>query len=180
MPVDIVISTDQNRYNTTGSITASASSYDSAVPTTTAPSTTAQSFVLPNNPGDKPSLLRLTPFHSTNSATSLGIRVVGWSVYTQTNGTALYVPNVLADLTPAYNATVGSIPSVAINGTTQYFFHSIVAASGVPVPNVYSPGTAAASGTPAAHVLIDMIGHQYITLQFKSSTGTMGALFAFV
>ena len=60
MPVDIVISTDQNRYNTTGSITASASSYDSAVPTTTAPSTTAQSFVLPNNPGDKPSLLRLT------------------------------------------------------------------------------------------------------------------------
>jgi len=67
-----------------------------------------------------------------------------------------------------------------VNFTTQYFFHSITVGTGVPTVNIYSPGTAAAAGTPPAGVVIDTIGHQYITVQFESSTGTMGCFYAFL
>lgn len=180
MPMDIVIATDKPQYLTSGLITASSGTFDNAVPTATLPSTTGQTFLVPSNLGDKPSLLRVVPFHSANNATTPSVRVVGWTTYTQTNGTPIYVPTMLADLACAYNATGGSIPSLSVNGTTQYFFHAITVASGVPTVNVYTPGTAAAAGTPPAGAVIDTIGMQYITLQFESSTGTMGAFYAFL
>lgn len=180
MPTDIIIATDKPSYATSGLITASSGTYDNAVPTATIPSTTGQTFLVPTNLGDKPSLLRIVPFHSANNATTPSIRVIGWTTYVQTSGTPIYVPTMLADLSCAYNATVGSIPSLSVNSTTQYFFHSVSAATGVPTVNVYSPGTAAAAGTPPAGVVIDTIGMQYITLQFESSTGTMGAFYAFI
>jgi hypothetical protein len=151
-----------------------------AVPTLTAPATTGTTFLIPSSAGDKPSLLRLTPYHTANNATGLGIRVIGWSVYTQASGVDLYVPNLLAELTPAYNATSGSIPTVTFEGTAQYFFHGLTAASGVPTVNLYSPGTAAILGTPAAHAVIDTIGHRYITIQCKSSSGTLNAFHSFL
>jgi hypothetical protein len=180
MPMDIVIATDKPQYLTSGLITASSGTFDNAVPTATLPSTTGQTFLVPSNLGDKPSLLRVVPFHSANNATTPSVRVVGWTTYTQTSGTPIYVPTMLADLACAYNATGGSIPSLSVNGTTQYFFHAITVASGVPTVNVYTPGTAAAAGTPPAGAVIDTIGMQYITLQFESSTGTMGAFYAFL
>ncbi len=175
MPTDIVIATDQPSYRISSASTGSA--YGNAVPTATLPSTTGSTFLIPSSNGDKPSLLRLTPYHTANNATGLGLRVIGWSVCTQTDGTDLYVPNLLAELTPAYSS---NIPSVSVNGTTQYFFHGMTVASGVPTVNVYSPGTGAAAGTPAAHAVIDIIGHRYVTLHFKSSTGTMNAFYAFI
>jgi hypothetical protein len=178
MAYDIIVGTDQPSYRISSA--AAGTSYAAAVPTTTIPATTGTTFLIPSSNGDKPSLLRLTPYHTANNATGLGVRVIGWSVYTQTDGTDMYVPNLLAELTPAYNATSGSIPSVSVNGTTQYFFHGLTVATGVPTVNLYSPGTAAASGTPAAHALIDTIGHRYITLQFKSSSGTMNAFHSFL
>jgi len=178
MATDITISTDQPAYRISSA--AAGTAYLAAAPTTTAPATTGTTFLIPSNNGDKPSLLRLTAFHTANSATGLGVRVIGWSVYTQTDGTDMYVPNLLAELTPAYNATSGSIPSVSVNGTTQYFFHGLTAAAGVPTVNVYNPGTGATAGTPAAHAVIDIIGHRYVTLHFKSSTGTMNAFYAFL
>lgn len=178
MAYDMLFATDQPPYRISSA--AAGTTYASAVPTATVPSTTGTTFVVPASNGDKPSLLRLTPYHTANNATSLGLRVIGWSVYTQTDGTDMYVPNLLAELTPAYNATSGSIPSVSVNGTTQYFFHGLTAATGVPTVNLYSPGTAAASGTPGAHALIDTIGHRYITLQFKSSSGTMNAFYSLI
>lgn len=180
MPTDIVIATDKPEYRTSGLITASSGTYDNAVPTTTIPSTTSQTFLVPTNLGDKPSLLRLVPFHSANNATTPSVRVIGWTTYVQTNGTPIYVPTLLADLACAYNATPGSIPSLFVNGTTQHFFHAITVGTGVPTVNVYSPGTAAAAGTPPAGVVIDTIGVQYVTFQFESSTGTMGAFYAFL
>lgn len=180
MPMDIVIATDKPEYRTSGLITASSGTYDNAVPTATIPSTTSQTFLVPTNLGDKPSLIRLVPFHSANNATTPSVRVIGWTTYVQTNGTPIYVPTLLADLACAYNATSGSIPSLSVNGTTQYFFHAITVGTGVPTVNVYSPGTAAAAGTPPAGVVIDTIGVQYVTLQFESSTGTMGAFYAFL
>lgn len=180
MPTDIVIATDKPNYLTSGLITASSGTYDAAVPTATAPANTTQGFLIPTNLGDKPSLLRVVPFHSANNATTPSMRVIGWTTYTQTSGTPIYVPTLMADLACAYNATAGSIPSLSVNGTTQHFFHSITVGSGVPTVNVYTPGTAAAAGTPPASAVIDTIGMQYITLQFESSTGTMGAFYAFL
>jgi hypothetical protein len=124
--------------------------------------------------------MRLVPFHSANNATTPGVRVIGWATYVQTNGTPIYVPTLLADIACAYNATGGSIPSLSVNGTTQYFFHSITVGLGVPTVNVYSPGTAAASGTPPAAAVLDLIGYQYVTFQFESSTGTMGCFYSFI
>lgn len=180
MPMDITISTDKPTFLTTGLVTASSGTYDAAVPTATAPSTTGQTFLVPTNLGDKPSLLRLVPFHSANNATTPGFRVIGWTAFQQTTGVTLFVPTLLADIACSYNGTAGSIPSLSVNGTTQYFFHAVAAATGVPTVNVYSPGTGAAAGTPAASVLIDTIGCQYITVQFESSTGTMGCFYAFI
>jgi hypothetical protein len=178
MPTDIVIATDKPEYRTTGMITASSGTYDVAVPTATIPSTTSQTFLIPSNLGDKPSLMRLVPFHSANNATTPSFRVIGWTTYVQTNGTPIYLPTLLADCACAYNGTGGSIPSLSVNGVTQYFFHAITVGTGVPTVNIYSPGTSAAAGTPPAGVVIDTIGMQYITIQFESSTGTMGCYYA--
>jgi hypothetical protein len=180
MPTDIVVATDKPNYLTTGLVTASSGTYDTSVPTATIPSTTGQTFLVPTNLGDKPSLLRLVPFHSANNATTPGFRVIGWSTYTQTTGTPVYIPTLLADCACSYNATSGSIPSLSVNTVTQHFFHAVAVGAGVPTVNVYSPGTAAAAGTPPASVVIDTIGCQYVTIQFESSTGTMGCFYAFL
>lgn len=180
MSTDITIATDKPAYLTTGLITASSGTYDNAVPTATMPSTTSQTFLVPSSLGDKPSLMRLVPFHSANNATTPSFRVIGWSSYTQTSGTPIYVPTLLADVACAYNSTGGSIPSLSVNGTTQHFFHSVTVGTGVPTVNTYSPGTGAAAGTPPAAVVLDTIGHQYITVQFESSTGTMGCFYHFL
>ena len=183
MPTDITISTDKPSFlvttsmPTTGNLTGT---YDVSVPTATLPSTTAQTFLIPTNLGDKPSLIRLTPFASVNNGTTPGFRVIGWTTYTQTSGTPIYVPMLLADCACSYNATTGSIPSLSVNSVTQHFFHQIVVGTGVPTVNIYTPGTAAAAGTPPASVVIDTIGCQYVTIQFESSTGTMGCFYAFL
>jgi len=111
MPTDIVIATDKPEYLTTGLVTASSGTYDVAVPTATLPSTTGQTFLVPSNLGDKPSLLRLVPFHSANNATTPSVRVIGWTTYRQTSDTRIYVPTLLADLACAYNGTALSIPA---------------------------------------------------------------------
>ena len=179
MATDITIATEQPSYRISSA--AAGTAYLAAVPTLTIPATTGTTFLIPSSAGDKPSLLRLTPYHTANNATGLGIRVIGWSVYTQAvNGADLYVPNLLAELTPAYNATSGSIPTATFESTAQYFFHGLTAASGVPTVNLYSPGTAAILGTPAAHAVIDTIGHRYITIQCKSSSGTLNAFHSFL
>ena len=59
MPTDITISTDKPTFLTTGLVTASSGTFDTSVPTATIPSTTGQTFLIPTNLGDKPSLLRL-------------------------------------------------------------------------------------------------------------------------
>ena len=180
MPNDIIIATDKPNYLTTGLVTASSGTYDTAVPTATLPSTTGQTFLVPTNLGDKPSLLRLVPDHSANNATTPSFRVIGWTTYVQTSGTPIYVPTMLADCACSYNATAGNIPSLSVNGTTQYFFHQIVVGTGVPTVNIYTPGTSAAAGTPPACVVLDTIGVQYVTVQVESSTGTMGCFYAFL
>jgi hypothetical protein len=189
MATDITIATEKPSYSTTGLIAVtSGTAYTTTEPTATAPTTTGQNFLIPTNLGDKPSLLRLAPFCGAavapTSATfaSGGLRVVGWSIYTQTNGTAFYVPNVLADL--ALGLTTGTVQTELVNGVAQYPFSSVTAGVGVPTVNLYSPGTAASANVESCAAVIDCIGMQFIQLQFKAtasvSTPKMGAFHAFI
>ena len=176
-----IIATGQNPFSEIGPITlTSAQAYDAAVATTTAPSTTGQSALILSPGTDYPSLLRITPFAGANNYTAVGVRVVGWNWYNQTSNTKIYVPTVLADLTMGY--TSGTVDSESVDGTTVFFFSSVTVGSGVPTVNVYSPATAASANVQYAHAVVDIIGSQFVTLQFKATgtTPTMGAFYTFI
>lgn len=174
-----IISTAQPQFRTTGLITlTSAQAYDAASPTATKPSTTSQSALLYDVGTNYPSLLRLTPIASRNDLTSVGMRVVGWNSYLQAAGTKVYIPTVLANVTLGY--TSGTVASLTIDTVTTYFFSSATIGTGVPTVNAYSPATAATTNVQPASVIVDAVGSQLITLQFKA-TGTtpkMGAFWA--
>ena len=176
-----IIATGQNPFSEIGPITlTSAQAYDAAVATTTAPSTTGQSALILSPGTDYPSLLRITPFAGANNYTAVGVRVVGWNWYNQTSNTKIYVPTVLADLTMGY--TSGTVDSESVDGTTVFFFSSVTVGTGVPTVNVYSPATAAGANVQYAHAVVDTIGSQFVTLQFKATgtTPTMGAFYNFI
>lgn len=176
-----IIATGQNPFSEIGPITlTSAQAYDAAVATTTAPSTTGQSALILSPGTDYPSLLRITPFAGANNYTAVGVRVVGWNWYNQTSNTKIYVPTVLADLTMGY--TSGTVDSESVDGTTVFFFSSVTVGTGVPTVNVYSPATAASANVQYAHAVVDTIGSQFVTLQFKATgtTPTMGAFYTFI
>ena len=177
------ITTGQNAFSEIGPITlTSAQAYDAAVATTTAPSTTGQSALILSPGTDYPSLLRITPFAGANNYTAVGVRVVGWNWYNQTSNTKIYVPTVLADLTMGY--TSGTVDSESVDGTTVFFFSSVSVGTGVPTVNVYSPATAASANVQYAHAVVDIIGSQFVTLQFKATVAagspTMGAFYTFI
>ena len=189
MATDITISTDKPFYSTTGLIAVtSGTAYTTTEPVGSAPTTTGQNFLIPTNLGDKPSLLRLAPFCGAASAptsstfASGGIRVVGWSIYTQTNGTAIYVPTVLADL--ALGLTTGTVQTETVNGVAQYPFSTVTVGTGVPSVLLYSPGTASASNVESCAAVVDCMGMQFIQIQFKAtatvSTPQMGAFYSFI
>lgn len=174
-----IISTAQPSFRTTGLITLTTTqAYDAASPTATKPSTTSQSALLYDIGTNYPSLLRLTPIASNNNFTSVGMRVVGWNSYLQTAGTKVWIPTVLADVTLGY--TSGTVASLSIDTVTTYFFSSATIASGVPTVNAYSPASAASTNVQPASLVVDAVGSQLVTLQFKA-TGTtpkMGAFWA--
>ena len=180
-----IIATNQPTFLGVGPISlTSAQAYDAAVATTTAPSTTSQSALILSPGNDYPSLLRLTPFAGANNYTAVGVRVVGWNTYLQTSGTKIYVPTVLADLTMGYTGTAGNVPFISVDGTNAFFFSSVTVGTGVPTVNVYSPATAAIGNVQHAHAVVDTIGSQFVTLQFKATVGagspTMGAFYTFI
>jgi len=147
----------------------SANAYDAAIPTTTVPTSTGQTLLLYSPTNEEPNLLKITPYSESSSAGSPMMRVIGWNSYIQ-SATTLYVPTLLAELTMSYSTATAS---VSIDGNSRFFFHNITASSGVPTVNLYSPGTAsAANNVPPAFALIDCVGSQFVTLQFKSSTTT--------
>lgn len=86
-----------------------------------------------------------------------------------------YVPTVLADFTLGF--TSGTVPNYTIDGTLNTrTFSSITQVAGTPAGNLYSPATAAAANVEPAFALIDLVGSQYVTAQFRSSgTPDMGA-----
>jgi len=174
-----IISTAQPQFRTTGLITlTSAQAYDAASPTATKPSTTSQTALLYDVGTNYPSLLRLTPIANRNDLTSVGMRVVGWNAYVQSSGTKVWIPTVLADVTLGY--TIGTVASLSIDSVTTYFFSSATIGAGVPTVNTYSPATAATTNVQPASIVVDAIGSQLMTLQFKATQTTpkMGAFWA--
>jgi hypothetical protein len=123
-----------------------------------------------------PSLLHLFPFSSINNGTSVGMRLLGWRAYADTNGTdTWWMPTVLQTFTLVY--TSGTVPSASIDGATRYFFNGITgsAVAAAPTPNFFSPAGIAAAQVEPCSVLLDPIGCQLVTVQFQSSgTPTMG------
>lgn len=124
-----------------------------------------------------PSLLRLIPYSSINNGTSVGMRIIGWAQYPNSAGTDThYVPMVIGDYTLTY--TSGTVPSATVDGATIYTFSGLVQVAGTPPSNAYSPASVLATNTEACAVLLDPIGTQLITIQFKSSTTPTMGVFA--
>lgn len=169
-----VINTAQDGYNvvTVGSL--SSTSYTTLTSDTTAPSS---GVLYLDNVADTPNFIHATPFSSQSSGTP-GFRLVGWRKYWQTaTSTFLYVPTVLAEFSPTFGTTP---PTASIDGTSYNLFRGVSQASTQPAGNLYNPGTSNADGAVAS-VVVDAIGCQIVTVQFKLSTGsgvTMGLLFA--
>ena len=165
-----------SKAETTGN---SVSAYPTAIPTITAPSTAGATMLLYNSTTEQPNLLLIAPYSAVNNATSPGVRIIGWRSYVQSANT-LYFPTVLADLTLTYST---NLSAVSIDGVNRHFFYAITSASGVPTVNVYSPGsTVSALSNPPACALIDTVGSQIITAQFKGSGSatTFGALYCVI
>lgn len=168
--------TGQAAYNFSGLISlTSAQAYDAALPTATKPSTTSQSALLYDLGTNYPNLIKIVPSVSGNNFTSVGMRVIGWSPYSATTGSNPWIPTVLADVTLGYSTTV---PSLSIDGVTNYFFGSAIVAASAPTVNVYTPATVTAANSEPASVIIDCVGSLLIQVQFKA-TGTTPKMGAF-
>ena len=155
-----------------------AAAFDGQALTNTAPSSSGQTLLLfgPNN--EEPNLVRITPYSSAADTSGAQLRVLGWTRYQQASN-ILYVPVLLAEIsTLAYNATVGNIPNVSVDGATRHFFHSLTATAGTaPTVNTYTPGTAASANSPPASFVVDTMGCQFVTLHVRATTAaTLGAL----
>lgn len=124
-----------------------------------------------------PSLLHLFPFSSINNGTSVGMRLLGWRGYADTNGTdTWWFPTVLQTFLLEY--TSGTVPSESIDGATRFFFNGITgsAIAAAPTPNFFSPRTVGASQVEPCSVLLDPIGCQLVTVQFQSTVSPVVAI----
>jgi hypothetical protein len=123
------------------------------------------------------SLLRLMPWTSTTTATGVGMRLLGWSIFRETIGAnTWWIPTVLGDFTLTY--TSGTVPQYSIDTQSTATFSGIVQVAGTPPANAYSPASVLASNVEPAAVLLDTVGCELVTVQFKSSgTPTMGVFY---
>lgn len=119
-----------------------------------------------------PSLLRITPYASSTSiGAATGVRVVGWTgEVNSADGLTYWLPTVLADFNLTFSS--GTVPTYSIDGATQRPFAIITQVAGTPAANLYSPGTAAAANVEPAAALVDIVGSQIVTVQFKAASGT--------
>lgn len=170
-----IITTNQNP---SGKLAvASVPSSYAALDPSAAPSSGVLYTVTPTIGGRNPSLLRLTPYASATGGTSVGMRVVGYSRYYKADGSGVvYIPAVLGDFTLTFSS--GTVPTWTLDAAGDARpYAGITQVAGTPTANLYSPGTAAASNTEPASVLMDVVGCEIVQVQFKSSgTPTMGVL----
>jgi len=169
---DMIIKTQQRSYSkVSGSYPASyATGNGISAAHATLPSTNVVYSVLSNN--ELTSLIKFTAFISINTASSAGIRFLGWNSYSQSGSTTLWVPNVLADFNLFQHGTAGSVPSVSLDGATVYLFNGVTQVAGTPTANLYSPRLASASNVEPCSGIFDAAGSEIVTVQFKDAAGT--------
>lgn len=178
---DAAIITKQNAYRRLqqASVPAAYAAAD-AVVTSTRPATNLVWDWQAATGNGSPSLLHLFPFSSISNGTTVGMRLIGWRGYADTNGTdTWWLPTVLQTFTLAYST--GTVPSATIDGAQRFFFAGITgsALAAAPTPNFFSPAAISASRVEPCSVLLDPIGCQLVTVQFQSSnTPTMGVFAA--
>lgn len=167
-----IIATQQRGYSRVS--TAFPASYATGAGVSTASTTRPATQVVYDTSSNNEliSLIKFTPFMSANSGSSIGVRFLGWNGYIQTDGTTLWIPNVLADFTLLF--TSGTVPSVTIDGSASpfYLFSGITQNAATPTANVYSPRTNTASFVEPCAAIIDAAGSQIVTVQTKESAGT--------
>lgn len=122
--------------------------------------------------GMAPSLIRILPYASSTSiGAATGVRVVGWTgEVNSADGLTYWLPTVLADFNLTFSS--GTVPTYSLDGSTQRPFATIAQVAGTPAANLYSPGTAAAANVEPAAALVDIVGSQIVTVQFKAASGT--------
>ena len=91
-----------------------------------------------------------------------------------TAATQVWFSTVLADFTLTYST--GTVPSATVNNVPNYLFSTATQVAIGPDASLYRPSQVTASSVELASFVVDAIGHQLIELQFKGSTGTMGAM----
>lgn len=178
---DAAIITKQNSYRKIqqASVPAAYAAAD-AVVTSTRPATNLVWDWQTATGNGSPSLLHLFPFSSINNGATVGMRLLGWRAYADTNGTdTWWMPTVLQTFLLQY--TAGTVPSATIDGSARFFFAGITgsAVAAAPTPNFFSPRNIVSTQVEPCSVLIDPIGCQLVTVQFQSSnTPTMGVFAA--
>lgn len=165
-----IIATQQRGYSKVS--TAFPASYATGAGVSTASTTRPATQVVYDTASNNEliSLIKFTPFMSANSGSSIGVRLIGWNGYTQSDGTTLWVPNVLADFTLLF--TSGTVPSASIDGTTFYLFSGITQNAATPTANLYSPRTNTSTFVEPCAALVDVAGSQIVTVQTKESAGS--------
>lgn len=142
--------------------------FGTLVPTTTKPSAgvvydltgSVNDLVVPD-----PSLVTILPWSSVSSATSLAVRVWGWTAYTQTSGTLVWFPRLLLDATLAYPT---SNSGISVDGANIFHMGTITATASItPTPVTFSPGVGVGA---AAQATFDPLGSQMVTVQMTSNT----------
>lgn len=141
-----------------------------AIPTTTKPSA---GLLYQDNPKG-PNLIVVIPFaDSVTSQSAIGMRLIGWSSLNQSSS-VLWIPTVLFDST-LISVTGGAVQR-SVGGSNVYFMNSIVQIAGQPTANSYHPagGTLTTGCVDLASCVVDCIGSEIVTAQFKSaSSGTV-------
>lgn len=141
----------------------SVTSFTTFVPTATRPTGILYDSVqAPLSGTGNPSLLIVAPWHSNNSATSLGFRLWGWTAYTQTSGTKFWIPRLLVECVPSV-----ALSAVTIDGAGVYFYSTMtVTASITPAPVSFNPAAIVTVG----QLVVDPVGSQIVTGEWRSNS----------
>ena len=174
-----IIATQQREFQNvalTGMTSAFATGAGVSTASTTKPSAGIVYDASSNN--ELTSLIKFVPYLSTNDATGMEMRLIGWNGYVQTGGTTMWVPLVIGLYT--LNWTSGTVPSMTLNGATMYLPNRIAntATNGIPTASVNLYGDFGASNASVFPIggVVDMIGSQIVTVQLRASNATTGGI----
>lgn len=151
--------------------------YFLASPSNTATPTSGSNFGLPTYASDVTKGVVLWGGQVEFGTTASPYLATTTAAVTATNTTVppvtAWFPTVLADLTLTYST--GTVAAMTVNNVPSYVFSNITQVALSPDASLYRPSTVTATATETASALIDTVGSQLVQVQFKASTGSMGA-----